>query len=117
MILWRLSDGASGELVCEVEKHTGRYRLVVKRGDEVLVDEAHHAIDEARTTAEVFRKKLESMGTLVAGETALTTVVREPAWRRTVIEIYEVQWTYDIEDWNRWSQGDRSGFPPDPRLA
>jgi hypothetical protein len=114
MILWRFRGVTSKDVVCEIEKHPGRYRLVVKRGDEVMLDEAHASIEEARTRAQVIRKKLESIG---SEGTPLTVLTPEPAWRRSAVKMLEVEQPYTAEEWNRWSHGDRSGFPVDKRLA
>lgn len=110
MILWRLRGVTSKEVVCEVEKHPGRYRLVVKRGDEVMVDEAHDSVEEARAKAEVFREKLESIGWEALGESPLRVLTREAAPKRTLIKIPQRDHLYDVEEWNRWCQGAEAGF-------
>jgi hypothetical protein len=62
MILWRLRGVTSKEVVCSIEKHAGGYRLLVERGEEAMVDEAHGSVDEATCKTETFKRELTRIG-------------------------------------------------------
>jgi hypothetical protein len=62
VILWSVRGITDREVVCEIEKHPGGYRLLVEHGGEAMVDEAHDSVEDARRKAEVFREKMKEMG-------------------------------------------------------
>jgi hypothetical protein len=62
VILWRLRGVTDREVVCEIEKHRGGYRLLVKRGEEVMVEEAHDSVKSAKAKALTFKNTLLQQG-------------------------------------------------------
>jgi hypothetical protein len=69
MILWRLhgyadpeGEYARSEVVCSIERVTSRYRLRVKRGGTVQINEPHASATAAQEKAEALRTELLKQG-------------------------------------------------------